>query len=160
MNKFTFAFLLVVVLVLVPRVGAEVNPLLFGTWKLNLARSVYELGPPPKAQTQSYEPSDGGMRVAVETISGNGARIAYGYAVKLDGMEYPVEGERTPNGADTIAVRSIDQFTTEATLRRSGEVVLTIRSVLSRDGKVLTLTSKGTNANELPTNSITVFDRQ
>jgi len=24
----------------------------------------------------------------------------------------------------------------------------------------LTLTSKGTNANELPTNSITVFDRQ
>jgi hypothetical protein len=158
MNKFALSFLLVVVLV--PQVSAEVNPLLFGTWKLNLARSVYELGPPPKAQTQKYEPSEDGMRVAVETISGNGARITYGYAVKLDGQQYPMEGERTPNGADTIAVRTIDPFTTEATLRRSGEVVLTIRSVLARDGKVLTLTSKGTNANELPTNSITVFDRQ
>ncbi|PYR38384.1 MAG: hypothetical protein DMF90_03475 [Acidobacteria bacterium] len=150
----------VLALLLSQVVAPSVNPLLFAAWKLNLARSVYELGPPPKAQTQKYEPFGDGMRVAVETISGNGARIAYGYAVKLDGMEYPMEGERTPNGAETITVRSVDAFTTEATLRRGGEIVLRIRSVLSRDGKVLTLTSKGTNLNELPTNSVTVFDRQ
>jgi hypothetical protein len=150
----------VLALLLSQVVAPSVNPLLFAAWKLNLARSVYELGPPPKAQTQKYEPVGDGMRVAVETISGNGVRIAYGYAVRLDGMEYPMEGERTPNGAETIAVRSVDAFTTEATFKRGGEIVLRIRSVLSRDGKVLTLTSKGTNLNELPTNSVTVFDRQ
>jgi len=157
MSKFT---LLAAVLLLSQVVPPSVNPLLFGSWTLNLAKSVYELGPPPKSQTWKYEPFGDGMRVAVETISGNGARIAYGYAVKLDGREYPIEGERTPNGADTISVLSVDALTTDATLRRGGEIVLKIRSVLSRDGKVLTLTSKGTNLNELPTNSVTVFGRQ
>jgi hypothetical protein len=138
---------------------AQVNPLIFGGWRLNLAKSVYSLGPPPTAQTQKYEPSDDGMKVAVETIAGNGVRIAYGYTANLDGKQYPMSGEFTPNGADTIAIVGIDAFTTEAILRRAGEVVLTTRSVISKDGKVLTLTSRGTNLSERPTNSVTVLDK-
>ena len=143
-----------------PRLGfAQVNPLIFGTWKLNLAKSVYNLGPPPKAQTQKYEPSGVGFNVTVETLAGNGFRIEYGYSANLDGKEYPMNGELTPNGADTIAINRIDAVTIEAILRRAGEVVLTTRSVISKDGKVLTHTSSGTNLNELPTHSVTVFDK-
>ena len=143
-----------------PRSGlSQVNSLLFGTWKLNLAKSVYQLGPPPTAQTQTYEPSGGGMKVSVETIAGNGARITYGYVAELDGKPYVMHGELTPNGAETIAIHNIDAFRSEAILRRGGEVVLTIRSVISQDGKTLTLTSRGTNLREQPTNSVTVFDK-
>jgi hypothetical protein len=140
--------------------NTSVNPLLFGRWTLNVERSVYQLGPPPRSQTQVYEPSGDGMKVAIETITGDGGRIGYGYTARLDGREYPVEGELTPNGADTIAIRRIDALTIQAILRRRGEVVLTTRSVLSSDGKLLTLTSKGTNTSELPTNSVTVFDKR
>ena len=143
-----------------PRPGfAQVNPLIFGTWKLNLAKSVYSLGPPPKAQTQKYEPSGEGINVTVETLAGNGFKIAYRYSANLDGREYPMSGELTPNGADTIAINRIDAFTIEAILRRAGDVVLTTRTVMSRDGKVLTHTSKGTNVKEQPTDSVTVFDK-
>lgn len=138
---------------------AQVNPLRFGTWNLNLAKSEYSLGPPPRSQTQTYEPSGDGMKVTVETIAGNGARIVYGYTANLDGKEYPVTGGLTPNGADTIAVNELDAFTIEATLRKAGEVVLTTTSVISKDGKMLTLRSRGTNVSEQPTNSVTVFDK-
>jgi hypothetical protein len=142
------------------RANTSVNPFLFGTWTLNVERSVYQLGPSPRTQTQIYEPSGDGLKVAVETITGDGGRITYGYTARLDGREYPMEGDLTPNGAETIAIRRIDSLTTQAILRRRGEVVLTIRSVLSPDGKLLTLTSKGTNTSELPTNSVTVFDKR
>ena len=131
-----------------------------GTWKLNLAKSVYQLGPPPKTQMQVYEPFGDGLRVSVETITDNGTRIAYGYAARLDGQEHLITGELTPNGAKTIALRVRDSFIIEATLRRGADVVLTTRIVLSQDGTVLTITSKGTNLKELPTNSVTVFDKQ
>ena len=139
---------------------SKVNPAIFGTWKLNLAKSVYQLGPPPKSQMQVYEPFGDGLRVSVETIADNGARIAYGYAASLDGQKHPITGELTPNGAETIALRVRDSFIIEATLRRGADVVLTTRIVLSQDGTVLTITSKGTNLKELPTNSVTVFDKQ
>lgn len=111
------------------------------------------------SQTQTYEPSGDGMTVTVETIAGNGARIVYGYTANLDGKEYPVTGELTPNGAETIAVNELDAFTIEATLRKAGEMVLTTTSVISKDGKMLTLRSRGTNVSEQPTNSVTVFDK-
>jgi hypothetical protein len=130
---------------------SKVNPAIFGTWKLNLAKSVYQLGPPPKTQRQVYEPFGDGLRVSVETITDNGARIAYGYAASLDGQEHPITGELTPNGATTIALRVRDSFIIEATLRRGADVVLTTRIVLSQDGTMLTITSKGTNLKELPT---------
>ena len=154
---------LVVALVFVaafPRPGfAQVNPLIFGTWKLDLAKSVYRLGPPPKGQTQKYEPRGDGINVTVETVAVDGFRIAYEYTANLDGRRYPMNGELTPNGADTIAISRVDAFTIEAILRRAGDVVLTTRTVVSRDGKVLTHTSKGTNVKEQPTDSVTVFDK-
>jgi hypothetical protein len=143
-----------------PPVLAQMNPLAFGTWTLNLAKSVYTLGPPPKAQTQVYQPSGTGVSVSVETITGDGGRIAYGYTANVDGRPYPIEGALTPNGAGTVALATIDAFTTEAILRLADEVVLTIRIQVSRDGRVLTLTSKGTNRNEQPTHSVAVFDKQ
>ena len=139
---------------------AQVNPLILGVWKLNLAKSVYQLGPPPSAQTQVFEPSGDGVKVSVETTVGDGGPIAYRYTANLDGREYPMEGDLTPNGAETIALMGIDAFTTDATFSKAGEVVLTTRIQMSIDGRVLTLTSKGTNRNEQPTHSVTVFDKQ
>jgi hypothetical protein len=140
--------------------SAAVNPLRFGTWKLNLAKSVFTLGPAPAGQTQIYAQAGRGIRATVETVADGGVRIQYSYTANLDGKEYPILGEFTPNGAETVALTAVDAFTIDATLRRTGAVVLTIRSVISTDGGELTLTSMGTNANEQPTNSVTVFERQ
>lgn len=141
-------------------VFAQVDPTAFGIWKLNLAKSVFRLGPPPMDQTQAWEPSGEGVRVSVETVTGPGSRILYFYTANVDGHDYPMDGDLTPNGAETIALTRLDPHAILATLKRTGEVVLTIHIALSADGRVLTLTSTGTNRNEQPTNSVTVFDKQ
>lgn len=160
----SLAYLVAFELVLAPplahRAFAQVNPQILGTWQLDLSKSVYKLGPPPKAQTQTYEKSGDGLKVSVETLVASGVRIAYGYTANVDGKEYPMDGELTPNGAETIALRPVDAFTIEATLRRAGDIVLTTRIVISQDRRVLTLTSAGTSVHELPTDSVTVFDRR
>jgi hypothetical protein len=72
--------------------------------------------------------------------------------------DYPITG--TPNGADTIAIKRIDANTFEITLKQAGKVVLTSSGVYSKDGKLRTLTSKGTNEKGQPTNTVGVYDRQ
>jgi hypothetical protein len=45
-------------------------------------------------------------------------------------------------------------------LKKSGKVVLTTRSVVSKDGKIRTVTGKGTNANGQATSNVTVYEKQ
>jgi hypothetical protein len=130
-----------------------------GTWKLNVAKSKYDPGPPPKNATRTIESRGNGTRQSTEGVDATGSRVAYEYSANYDGKDYPMTGSGTPNEADSIAIRRIDNFTVEATLKKAGNVVQTTRSVLSKDGKVLTYTSTG-NASGQPTSSVTVWERQ
>ena len=140
---------------------AQSNPMV-GTWKLNLAMSKYD--PPnlaPKSQTVKYESVANGLKVSVEGIDGNGSRMAYGYTANYDGKDYPETGVGIPNGADTIAaLKRIDAYTIESTGKRAGKVVQTTRRVVSKDGKMLTITAKGTNQSGQPTNTVTMYEKQ
>jgi hypothetical protein len=139
--------------------SAQVNPAI-GTWKLSLAKSKYSPGPPPKSQTVKNEAAGNGMKSTTEGTAGDGSPIAYSYTVTYDGKDYPETGTGTPNGADTIATKRIDANTFESTLKKAGKVVLTTRTVYSNDGKLRTITSKGTNQSGQATNNVTVYEKQ
>jgi len=130
-----------------------------GTWKLNVAKSTYDPGPPPKNATRTIEMRGNGTTQRTEGVDATGSRMAYEFSANYDGKDYPMTGSGTPNEADSVAVRQIDNFTVEATLKKAGNIVQTTRSVLSKDRKVLTYTSQG-NANGQPTSSVTVWERQ
>jgi restriction endonuclease S subunit len=100
------------------------------------------------------------VKVTFDGIAGDGSRIAYSYTAKFDGKDYPEVGVGTPNGADTIALKRIDDYTVEATLKKAGKIVQTTRAVLSKDGKVLTNTSNGTNVAGKPINTVAVYEKQ
>jgi hypothetical protein len=136
------------------------NPAI-GTWKLNLEKSRYDPGPPPKSQTQKFEAvGKDGAKNTTEGVAADGSRIAYSWTANYDGKDYPVTGVGTPNGSDTIAVKRIDANTFETTLKKAGKVVLTNTTVYSKDGKLRIITGKGTNAAGQPTTNVTVYDRQ
>ena len=153
--------LVVVTSLVLPREAiAQVNPQRFGTWKLDVAKSKYSPGPAPKMQTRKEEPSSDGIKVSVEGISGNGSKIAYSYTANYDGKDYAQKGIGMPNGADMIALKRVDDQTIELTLKRKGKVVQNTRSVLSADGRTLTLTSTGTNPAGQPTTVVSVWTKQ
>jgi hypothetical protein len=92
-----------------------------------------------------------------ESVDADGNKTTFEYTAKYDGKDYPVTGSET---FDMIALKRINDRTTEATLKKSGKVVSTARRVVSKDGKTLTLTITGTNAKGQKMKNIAVYDKQ
>jgi hypothetical protein len=130
-----------------------------GTWKLNPAKSKYSPGPAYKSETRTYEAAGSGQKLSVQRIAGDGKSESYGYSLNLDGKDSPVTGQG-PNGADTVSVKRLDANKTDSTWKKGGKEIFKSMTEISKDGKVLTVTSKGNNAAGQPINNVALYDRQ
>lgn len=113
--------------------------------------------PPPKSQTLTIEPSGQSEKVTSETTGADGARVVAVYTAAYDGKDYPLTGS---NVADTVSLKRTDARTSERTDKKAGKVVQTLTRVVSADGKTMTVTIKGTNAQSQPMNNVVVFEKQ
>jgi hypothetical protein len=130
---------------------------LIGTWELNLAKSKYSPGPAPKSQTRTYAAAGDAVRLTANGVDAEGKATLVEYTASYDGKDYPITG--APD-ADAISLKRIDDHTSEATQKKAGKVVLTVKRVVSKDGKVLTTTATGTNAKGQALHNVVVFDRK
>src|SRR5262249_47632532 len=128
-----------------------------GTWKLNVAKSKYNPGPPAQSLTVKVEPSGQGEKVSTEGVAGDGTRTATQYTANFDGKDNPLTGSPV---SDTVSLKRIDRRTTERTDKKAGAVVQTLRRVVSEDGKMMTVTVKGKNAQGQDVNHTLVFEKQ
>jgi hypothetical protein len=131
-----------------------------GTWKLNAAKSKYSGIPAPTSRTQTLEPTDGGVNAHVEGTAGDGTPIKYTHAAKYDGKDYPITGSGAPSGADSVAMKRKDPNTTETTYKKGGKVVMSAHTSISKDGKTMTTTAKGTGTDGKPVNVHAVYEKQ
>jgi len=145
------------ILVSVSTLIAQTQDRAIGTWKLNLNKSKYAPGPPPRSLAITFEPAGRGVRVTIRGENADGQPIHAEYVANYDGKNYPVTGARD---YDTVVLRRIDASTVESTHKRIGLVVLTLRRVVSKDGMVLTAVTSGTEASGRKIKNVAVFDRQ
>jgi hypothetical protein len=130
-----------------------------GTWKRNVEKSTSK---PPNPNpitslTIVYEAVDGGVKSTVTGQRKDGTPISGGSTVKYDGKEYPATGAPW----DTVSVKQIDANTfTSETKKTGGKWHVTGRTVISKDGKTMTLTSKGTNEEGQPYTAKAIYDKQ
>ena len=96
------------------------------------------------------------MKIVVDTAPATGAAQHWEMSANYDGKDNPVTGN--PD-ADTISMKKIDDRHGESTFKKGGKVTATNTRVLSADGKTLTITSKGTNAQGQARNDVQVFER-
>jgi hypothetical protein len=129
-----------------------------GTWRLNVAKSKYSPGPPPKSQTTTYEAAGKGYKVSVKSEPTSGPVQQWSYTTNLDGKDAPVTGNN-PN-ADMQAVKRIDANTLESVNKKGGKVTTTQRNVVSADGKTRTVTTTGTDGQGQKVNNVAVFEKQ
>jgi hypothetical protein len=137
--------------------SAQASDPRIGTWKLNSAKSKFNPGPPPQSLTVIVEPSGKGEKVTAEIGNADGTRTTTVYTANFDGKNYPLTGSPA---ADTVSLKRIDSYTTERTDKKGDKVITTLRRVVSRDGKTMTVTTKGTNAEGQAVNNVIVFDKQ
>jgi len=131
-----------------------------GTWKYNTAKSTAAPGLPPiTSLTTTYEGIDGGVRITAKGERAGGLKIDNLTTARYDGREVPVTG--TGTAFDAVAYKQIDANTvfTERS-KKGGKYNVTVRSVVSADGKTLTQTIKGTGADGKKFSAVGVWDRQ
>ncbi len=128
-----------------------------GTWKLNLSMSQYSPGPPPRSLTSHVEIMGDIANFTFDGYDGNGKAITPGeITIKLDGKDYPIEGDPT---RDTIAMKNIDDYTMEETNKKGGKVTTITRTVYAKDGKSRTATTTGITPDGQKVNNVAFFDR-
>ena len=131
-----------------------------GTWKVNLAKSTYSPGPAPTvAGTVKVDASaGGGIKVTIDGTNPEGQPIHSETVGAFDGKDNPVKGAQAPNA--TTAYKRIDGRSFEATGKVDGKPTVTTRVVVSADGKTMTATQSGKNAQGQAVKNVIVADRQ
>jgi hypothetical protein len=155
--KRALGYLAIVVLAAVAcvQVFAQANPLV-GTWKLNVAKSKYTGTPMPKEMTRTVAADGDSVKYTFAGTAADGSAISYSFTVKYDGKDYPISGT-APGGIDMIAIKRINANSYEATQKKAGKAVANIKTEVSKDGKVTTITSKSAvDSNHY----VAVYDKQ
>jgi hypothetical protein len=131
-----------------------------GTWKYNAGKSKPAPGVSPIANlTVTREAADGGAKFSDSGERADGSKIDNSYTTKYDGKEVAVTG--TGLAWDTVAIKQVNANTlTEERSKKGGKYHSTVRNVVSKDGKTMTATSKGTNADGKAFTAVAVFDKQ
>ena len=151
-SPIAFASLFAAMCLLPQGVLAQANPRI-GTWKLNVAKSTYQQGQPPSSETRTYlATDDGGLQLTADALLSSGTKQPSGYRAKFDGKDYPYSGI----AGDTIAITG-DGWVSDSTIKMAGKVTQTSHSVISKDGKTMTQTTKTASGQAMSTR---VYNKQ
>ncbi|HXK10395.1 MAG TPA: hypothetical protein VMT70_12170 [Vicinamibacteria bacterium] len=127
-----------------------------GTWKLNAAKS-RQASASVRAQALRFEATPAGIKLTSDGTDAQGMPMHGGYTSKFDGKDVPWEGNPS---ADTASPKRIDDNSYENVWKKGGKAVVTATVSVSKDGKTLTVTQSGTDAQGSPFKSVAVYDRQ
>jgi hypothetical protein len=136
---------------------AQAKDPVFGEWTLNNAKSKYNPGPAPKSASVVFSPSSAdGVKAVFDGVSGTDEKIHWEYTGNHDGKDYPMTGN--PEG-DTIVLKRINANSVETTYKKGGKPTLVHVRTVSADGKTLTVTQKGTNAQGQKVDNLLIFEK-
>jgi len=149
----------VAVMVMTAVTRAQSSDPWIGTWNVNLEKSTYSPGPKPTvAGVVKIEAAPNGMKTTIDGTNAQGQKTHTEAVAAFDGKDYPVKGAANPNQTSTI--KRIDARTFENQAKIGGKPTVTTRVVISPDGKTLTATQSGTNAQGQAVKNVIVAEKQ
>jgi len=137
------------VAVLIARPAQAQDANLLGTWRLDLAKSHYSPGPPPRSETRTYARDAAGVTGRIDRLYADGRREVIDYRADYDD-DYTVSGTKL---YDMVRFRKVDDYTTEGVLSHAGHVYGVSRRVLSPDGRTLTITFRRSETGDMVNNT-------
>ena len=127
-----------------------------GTWKLNTEKSKYDPGPGPKNQTLVISGTDAARKLVVDLTPATGNAVHWEVS-GATGAQLPVVG--TNANADHYVFARVNPTTLEAQYFREGKPTIKQSAVVSADGKTLTVTGTGTDAQGRTVHNVAVYDK-
>jgi hypothetical protein len=128
---------------------------LIGNWQINRAKSEFMPDNTLQNRTITIEAKGSGISAVQQTVVEAGNTVTSEYAAGYDGKDSPISGSLL----DTVALKRVNANTIERTGKIRGQAVETATMTVGADGKVLTITTRGSvDGNDY--SSTQVFDRQ
>jgi len=127
-----------------------------GTWKLNLEKTKYKTGTPPKEQTLTIAEAGSDLDVTLSGTASDGSAIASHYTVPAQGGE----GKIIQSTYEAVSGKRMGPNERAINYAKGGKAVLTAHSRVSADGKTITVNVKGTDAQGKPVDGVAVYDKQ
>ena len=91
------------------------------------------------------------------SVGADGKEIVTKSTFKAEGKDYPMTGSAN---FDSLSLKQVDDHTVQSTQKKGGKAIGTTTRTVSKDGKVLTLSSKGTGATGVAYDNVMVYDKQ
>lgn len=128
-----------------------------GTWKLDVSRSRFDPGPPPRSQIIRNVSTNGdGFTSTTEMENAEGKPFRTEYFARPDGTEYPYKGVAD----ETISLTVVDGRDSTWVVRKGGRVLVEGRTIYSRDGKTRTQTHTRIDDKGQKHENVLVFHRR
>lgn len=156
-KKSVGVFVGIAALIVASAASAQTAEPIVGTWKLDLAKSTYKPGPAPKSSVVTIEPAGKGLKIAVDAVNADGSPFKWGFTTLRDGKEEaPVSG----NPMFDVVTATRESATAGTNVyKKAGKVVMTTKAAISADGKMMTLTSTGTDPKGLALHNVQVYTK-
>jgi hypothetical protein len=137
---------------------AQSQESVYGTWKVNLAKSKYSPGPAPTSSMAKWEAFQGGVKLTVDVVPAKGETQHWESSGKFDGKDHPVKGNNPD--ADAVAFSKIDAHTYETVSKKGGKITLTAHIVVAADGKTRITTQTGKDGQGRTVNNSSFYEKQ
>jgi hypothetical protein len=144
---------------MVPQLVGAQNQLFVGTWKVDVAKSTYHPGPPPKSEILRFEPAGEGFKVSLDGVNVQGSFHSEGTG-KFDGVDVPVIATPPRQAKFTYAFSRIDDHTWEIVIKVNRERRILVHNVVSGDGKTMRGVSTGVTNQGQTTTEVVSYEKQ
>src|SRR5262245_56121610 len=114
------------------------NERFFGIWELNLAKSSFTRGAPPRSEMIVNVAEPGGFRSVLSVVTERGTSVEI-HHYNFDGAFHQTEG----SDPRELSFRRVNPTTIEQDTRRDGQVTVKRKIELSADGTTMTLVASG-----------------
>jgi hypothetical protein len=128
-----------------------------GTWKLNAEKSKSDSGAVPKANTLTIMADAKTYKLHAEGVDAQGKPTMADFTAGFDGKDVAAKG--LPFG-DMVSLKRVDANTVEVTMKKGGQALVTVTSVVSKDGKTRTSTFHGKDEAGKDVHYVVVYDKQ
>ncbi len=129
-----------------------------GKWKLDLRRSKYPANTCPKSMVIEMRSADQGVWYHSDATYKNGGEIHAQYTAGYDGKQVIVMGDR--GLLLPVSLKRFDSHIVVASYSRGLQVVATSRRVVSRDGRLMTITTASIDASGKREITVGVYTRE
>jgi hypothetical protein len=137
--------------------NAQSKDPVIGKWTMNIAKSKLSPGPAPKSAAIVFSASGAdGVKAVFDGVAGTGDKVHWEYTANHDGKDYPMTGNAE---GDAISLKRINANSVETTYKLKGKVTVVNVRTVSADGKTMTVTTKGTNAQGQKVDNTLIFEK-